>query len=296
MKKQVKKHAKKPVRKRSRSPIFLVLILVAAAGAYLWFLWNNLHPMQTDQAPSIQVPSGTLELSVAAEESDMEAAVLTGVTASDPEDGDLTGSVFVENMSKFDENGLRQVTLGVFDSHDNYASAVRYIAYTDYTAPVISLKKPLIYTWIQSKTQFADYITATSSVDGDISSQVKVLREYQKTDDDSMYVDFSVTDSTGTESTLTLKAYQIDRDITLDIELTDYLIRVPVGTVISNPEQYVESVKFEKLDITSNVMKNMEITTDYDPNTPGTYEFTYRAVSSSGDYGYTKLVVIVEGD
>lgn len=282
------------MKKHIGSKIILLFIFIILAVAYALFLWKNLHPVQTDQDPTIQVPSGVLQLSVASGADQMNAEILNGVTAKDPEDGDLSGSVFVENMSEFDDNGVRQVRLGVFDSHDNYASATRSISYVDYTPPVISLKKPLIYNWVQSKAQFAEYVTASSCVDGDISSQVSVLREYQKEGDENTYVDFSVTDSTGTESTLTLKAYQINREITLDIELSNYLIRVPRGTKISDPVDYVSAVKLENQDITEDMKKDIEVTTDYNPNTPGTYEFTYRAVTASGDYGYTKLVVIVE--
>ena len=49
----------------------------------------------------------------------------------------------------------------------------------------------------------------------------------------------------------------------------------------------------DKMDYSS--LKNqVTINTDYDPNTPGMYEFIYRVKTANDDYGLTKLVVIVE--
>ena len=44
----------------------------------------------------------------------------------------------------------------------------------------------------------------------------------------------------------------------------------------------------------SSLKNQVDINTDYDKNTPGTYEFIYRVKTSNDDYGLTKLVVIVE--
>ena len=133
-------------------------------------------------------------------------------------------------------------------------------------------------------------MSAYSCVDGDLSSQVKVIREYEQ--DKNHYVTFAVTDSTGTQSSITLKAYQTSRKQTVDINLDTYLLRVKVGTEV-NAKKHIDSVTMDDMDYSS--LKNqVDINTDYDKNTPGTYEFIYRVKTSNDDYGLTKLVVIVE--
>ncbi|WP_286696902.1 hypothetical protein, partial [Catenibacterium sp. UBA627] len=61
---------------------------------------------------------------------------------------------------------------GVFDKDDNYTTVTRQIQYKDYIAPQINLNSALVYSWISSKAQFGDYVSAYSCVDGDISSRV----------------------------------------------------------------------------------------------------------------------------
>lgn len=265
--------------------IFLVIVAL-----YFGFVYYDGHKPQDGASPVINVPSGVLKIKASDDEKKTDKAILKGVTATDKEDGDITKKVFVQNMSSFGEGNTRIVTLGVFDKDDNYTTTTRQIKYKNYTEPEITLTKALVYDWVSSKAQFGDYVKATSCVDGDISSRVKVLREY--TENDDHFVTFAVTDSTGTESKLTLKAFQSNKEQTVTINLDTYLMKVKVGTKV-NAARHIQSIMLDKMDYSS-LKSQVSINTDYDPNTPGMYEFIYRVKTANDDYGITKLVVIVE--
>lgn len=255
----------------------IFLVIVALYGGFLLY---DTHKPQTGSSPVIKVPKGTLVLDTGMDQTTTNQAILKGVKATDKEDGNITKKVFVQGMS----------TLGVFDKDDNYTKTKRKIKYKNYSAPQLYLNKALVYSKVNSKAQFADYMNAYSCVDGDLSSQVKVIREYEQ--DKNHYVTFAVTDSTGTQSSITLKAYQTSRNQTVNINLDTYLMRVKVGTEV-NAKRHIDSVTMDDMDY-SNLKNQVDINTDYDKNKPGTYEFIYRVKTSNDDYGLTKLVVIVE--
>ena len=265
----------------------IFLMIVALYGGFLLY---DTHKPQTGASPVVKVPKGTLMIDAGMDENSTTSAILDGVKASDKEDGNITKDVFIQGMSTFGEGDVRVVTLGVFDRDDNYTKVKRRIQYTNYSAPQLYLKKALVYSKVNSKAQFADYMGAYSSVDGDISSRVKVLREYEN--NKNHYVTFAINDSTGTETTLTLKAYQTSRKQSVDINLDTYLIRVKAGTEV-NAKKHISSITMDDMDYSS-LKNSVTIDTDYDKNTPGTYEFIYRVKTSNDDYGLTKLVVIVE--
>ena len=108
-------------------------------------------------------------------------------------------------------------------------------------------------------------------------------------------ITYSVTDSCGTKTTLTLKADELNKYPNIDIKLKKYLKRVKVGTTITEvaPRSNMEDI--EIMGMVDNTLKaDVEVANNYNPDVPGTYEFIYRISKANGDYGYTKLVVIVE--
>lgn len=263
-----------------------VLCVIMILGIYTLFLFFAQVLHKTGNAPVINAPSSVLQVSV----KDKDKVLLNGVTASDDEDGNLTSEVFIESISNFDDQMRRTVTYAVFDSDDNLSRTTRQIQYTDYKAPEINIKKALCYYYVTSSEQYKDYVSAKSVVDGNISSQISVEREFY--DGDNHYVTYSVTDSCGMKTSLTLKTTEQNREPNIDITLKKYLLRVKKGTTI-NPYEYIKNVNV--MGIKNDSLKSLiEIQNDYNPNEEGMYEFIYRISRSNGDYGITKLVVIVE--
>lgn len=263
-----------------------ILGLLILLGSYGIFLYLTSCDQSLGEVPEMNVPSSVLKVSV----KDKEDVLLQDVRAIDMEDGDLSHQIFIENISPFDENKRRKVTYAVFDSDDHLVKKTRQIEYTDYKEPVINLKKAICYYYVTSMNEYKDFVLAKSSVDGDLTSKVTIDKVYYE--DDQCYVTYSVIDSCGSKVSLSLKVTELRSSPNVDIELSEYLIRVPKGTAIS-PRDYIKSV--ESMGMKNNSLKQyIEIQDDYDPDHEGTYEFIYQLSRPNGDYGITKLVVIVE--
>lgn len=269
-----------------RKRVQYVIVLLIICCAYAAVLIFTQERQSSGDAPTISAPQEVLEVSV----KDDDEKLLEGLSAADEEDGDLSDSIFIESMSEFDNDNCRTVTYAVFDSDDNLSRATRRIRYSDYSAPRITLNQALCISYNNYNVQLQDYVGATSSVDGDISAKVSVNSEAQ--DGNNNYATFSVTDSCGTTSSLRLKIDQLWDEPSLTITLSDYLIYVDKGTEI-DAEDYIESVSDRGIE-DGDLIDDISIQDNYNADEEGTYEFIYRIERTSGEYGITKLVVVVQ--
>lgn len=264
-----------------------LLTICLLIGLYTLFIVGSKMYNKTDNtAPVITITDEILTVSV----KDKEKALLKGVSASDAEDGDLTSKIVIDSISEFDEENYRTVTYVVFDNNDQMAKATRRIEYSDYEAPEFSIKNPLIYYYIVDNKEFANYVSAYSTLDGDLSSSILVENDIKI--DNEKVIKYSVKDSCGTKSIFTLKVDEINDIPYVAFTLTDYLIRVRKGTEI-DPWTYIEHIEYLGMDLTDN-FENISIQNNYDPKIEGMYEFIYRYSDETGEFGITKLVVIVE--
>lgn len=74
--------------------------------------------------------------------------------------------------------------------------------------------------------------------------------------------------------------------------MSDYLIYVERGTDI-DPQDYIERVSDRGIE-DDDLIDEVTVQDDYDADKEGTYEFIYRVERASGEYGITKLVVVVQ--
>lgn len=275
---------------KSKKNIKYGFILIVLIALYIAFIVITGLLGDKGKEPEITAPSSVLEVSV----EDKEDVLLKGIKATDDEDGNISDKVFIESISAFDDNKQRTVTYAVFDSDDHLVRTTRQIKYSDYTAPVFDIDEALCYYYyLSSNEEYKNFVSAESCVDGDLSSKITVEKNYYK--DNVHYVDYSVTDSCGTKESLTLKADELNKNPNVEITLKKYLKRVKKGTTITEiaPRSNMEEIKV--MDMVDDTLKaEVEVTHNYNPDVPGTYEFIYRLSKSNGDYGYTKLVVIVE--
>ena len=275
---------------KSKKNIKYGFILIVLIALYIAFIVMTGLLGDKGKEPKITAPSSVLEVSV----EDKEDVLLKGIKATDDEDGNISDKVFIESISAFDDNIQRTVTYAVFDSDDHLVRTTRQIKYSDYTAPVFDIDEALCYYYyLSSNEEYKNFVSAESCVDGDLSSKITVEKNYYK--DNVHYVDYSVTDSCGTKESLTLKADELNKNPNVEITLKKYLKRVKKGTTITEiaPRSNMEEIKV--MDMVDDTLKaEVEVTHNYNPDVPGTYEFIYRLSKSNGDYGYTKLVVIVE--
>ena len=273
--------------KKMKKNKFLILSLILCIF-YVGIMYYNKQNNIKGEKPVITVQGKDLVTSVKAK----EKVLLDGVEATDKEDGFLTNDVFVESISPFNENKQRTITYAVFDSDDNLTRTSRNLSYTDYKQPSLTLVKPILVTYLVDKNVFKSFVKATSNVDGDISNQVIVDRVYL--DGADYYIDYSVKDSCGGSDHLKLKVDFIDNDqkTNLDIQLSNYLIEVKQGTKI-DPMDYVKDVKKRKVS-KNDLISKIEVTSNYDADQSGIYDILYEISLPNGDYGITKLSIIVK--
>ena len=157
--------------------IKFILTILLLIGLYALFLVGfKLYNKTENEAPIISIQNEILTVSV----KDKENALLQGVSASDTEDGDLTSKIVVDSISEFDEKNYRTVTYVVFDNDDQMAKATRRIKYSDYSAPVFDVESPLMFYNSSTNSEIIKYVSAYSSLDGNISSSILVENDLKQ--------------------------------------------------------------------------------------------------------------------
>lgn len=235
--------------------------------------------------PVISCPSGVLEVST----SDDEAALLSGVTASDPQDGDLTDQIIIGGISKLISKDTAKVTFMVFDSDDNMGSFVRYIRYTDYHRPQFSIVKPLAFSSTK-EVSLLERLKAHDVVDGDISSRIRVST-LASTDNSEVYdITIQVTNSVGDTAWLQLPVLvQETNPLRPVIELSDYLIYTDLDSSFE-PSAYVSGLSVAGV---AEDATKVSFDSNVDTSEVGTYRVLY-TYSAGGITGTAILTVVVQ--
>ena len=265
----------------------IVVLIICMNMIYLVFLFGiKVFGKQDNAIPVISFDKDVVTINVNADDS----VLLDGVYANDDEDGDISDMVFVYNISPFDENKQRTVTYAVFDSHDQMSTATRKIAYKNYTAPRFYSNEPLFNLSMKNSSDNS-YMKAKSCVDGDISNKVSVSKVE---DNNRIIYKYNVTDSTGTSSSLEISDEISFKSLytNIDIELSDYIVYVKKGSTL-NYKKYIKSVN-TSLGKQNELIPYIQIETNFNGNVKGQYEVKYTLNRSNGDYGLSKMIVIVK--
>ena len=158
-------------REKKRIPasviIEIILIIVVVLGFGYYFVHNYLNA--NNSMPEIVLPQGSNSFSVKATQEDL----LSGVSAYDKEDGDVTQSMIIESVSPLFDGNKRTVTYVAFDESNNVTKQERDIEYTDYKSPVFTNEKH-IFVPTGDYTEILSKLSATDVIDGDISNQIKL--------------------------------------------------------------------------------------------------------------------------
>ena len=268
---------------RALRQIILILLAVLSA-AYIATLVYQGSSTRHDP-PVISCPSGVLEVSAA----DDESVLLEGVTASDPQDGDLTDHIIIGGISKLISKDTAKVTFMVFDSDDNMGSFVRYIRYTDYHRPQFSVEKPLAFS-SSKEVSLLDRLKAYDVVDGDISGRIRVST-LASTDNSEIYdITIQVTNSVGDTAWLQLPVLvQQTNPLRPVIDLSSYLIYTEVGSSFE-PSAYVAGLTVS--DAVEDATK-VSFSSNVDTSQAGTYRVVY-TYSAAGITGTAILTVVVQ--
>lgn len=262
--------------------IILIVLLIAVSALYaLDTVSASLSG--DDIGPTISCPEEVLQISV----TDPSDALLTGVTAYDEQDGDLTGRIRILGISKFIAERTAKVTYAVFDSDNNMATCTRELYYTDYTSPVFTVTTPLIYGQ-NASIALLDRICVTDCIDGDITQSVRVSTMHGTSDPEVYTVDIQVTNSMGDTAQITLPLIQQESSLNrATVNLTTTLTYITAGSTF-DARSYLATVSTPT---GYGFLSDVEITGTVDPSTPGTYMvfYTYRDEICTG----TSILTVV---
>ncbi|WP_302629649.1 immunoglobulin-like domain-containing protein [uncultured Eubacterium sp.] len=252
-----------------------------------WYSDKN----STDSSmPEIKISEQQIEASVKDKD-----ALLKGVVAMDKKDGDITGNLVVESISKFvnKKEHICNVTYAVADSDSHVVKATRKVKFTDYKSPRFIVKKPLCIE-MGSNISVTSLIGAKDVIDGDISNKVKILSNMVSTNVSSEnVVTAQVTNSLG--DTVKLKAevaVSQSNNISPTIQLTKNIVYIKKGDKFS-AKKYIDSAKDsdgkgiskDKVKIKGSSVKT---------NKAGCYSVKYSVMDDDGNEGNAYLTVMVE--
>ena len=211
--------------------------------------------------------------------------VMDGVSASDHEDGDVTGSVVVES-SNVDTNtvGSYQVTYRVTDSQGaSSTKTITVIVNPKMEAlnevPVINAVDKILT--VGDTFDVKKDVTASDAEDGNLTDKIEVIRNEVDTGKAGTYeVTYKITDSHGASSTKTIL-------VTVNPKM-ESLNEVP--TIKAEDKTITVGDKFDvKKDVTATDKEDGDLTdkievvkNDVDTTKPGTYEVTYKVTDSKG--------------
>ncbi len=269
------------IRKNRKSSFSIFMVIVALISTVICLIYQTHYTDKT--APVITVPTSEIQCPVS-EAGDEQ--LLAGVKATDDRDGDVTSSLVIEKLGPVINNS-RTITYAAVDASNNVGRATRTMVYTNYSAPTFSMSAPLVMR--QGDTLELDKLVfANSSVDGDLSSQIKFSFDssvnVNRTGEYPVHI--SVMDSAGTTSMLDTELYVYSKEQSkIEITLTEYLVYLDVNAEF-DPMLYVE-------DVSHGYPEQIEVASDVDTGKPGTYLVRY-TITDENAAGCTQLVVIVK--
>ncbi|MBC2319896.1 immunoglobulin-like domain-containing protein [Listeria booriae] len=210
--------------------------------------------------------------------------VMAGVSASDLEDGDVTGGITV-TANDVDTNtvGTYHVTYSVTDSDGNTTTKTITVTITSNDAPTFMTSD----VYLKVGDTFNPYagITASDTEDGDLTDRIDIdSSNVDMTQPGTYAVEYSVTDSDNNTTKITRHVYVRTNDKPV-IHASDQTFKAGASF---DPFAGMSASDTEDGDITANVTITAN---DVDANQAGTYHVTY-SVTDSDANTTTKTVTI----
>ena len=273
--------------KRMKAFKIIVLIMfafVSIASAAV-FIGEKLAADKT--IPQITVEGEMIEVSLKATDEEL----LKGITAYDEKDGDLTGKIIIESISRFTEKGVSKVIYAVCDSNNNVAKATRMIRFKDYKSPIFMVVQNLCFS-LYEHIDIREAILAHDSLEGNITGQLIVTSDdYSTSIPGAFSLNVTVMNQKGDSSTITLPLIVEDRPLSVPtIELEQYLVYTQKGKTLDFKSYIVDALDVNEVSLKDKVTIESKV----DFNTPGTYNVHYYVTDSNSLRGHSVLTVIVE--
>lgn len=269
---------------RTIKQTLIILLVALLVGNIVSYFYLGLSDRSVP--PVISCPEGVLDIST----TDSSSVLLQDVTASDPQDGDLSGQVIIGGISKLISNNTAKVTYLVFDSDDNMASHVRFIRYVDYQRPMFRVEEPLVFSSTE-EVMVMPLLKATDVVDGDISDRIRTSTLEPSSNTEIYFVSIRVNNSVGDTAKLRLPVLLLDSDpMRPTITLSTSLTYLKIGDSF-DPEEYLMD-----LEVPGNpdvAPENVTISGQVDTSRADTYYIHY-TYTNNGSIGTAILTVVVQ--
>ncbi|MBC1402677.1 DUF5011 domain-containing protein [Listeria booriae] len=209
---------------------------------------------------------------------------MSGVSAADPEDGNLSSSVKITaNDVDTTKEGTYHVTYSVTDSDGNTTTKQVTVTVTSNDAPTITATDHTLKKGAKFDPMVD--VTATDAEDGNLTKDIKITANDVDTSQEGTYhVTYSVTDSDNNTTTKQITVTVTSNDAPT-IEATDHTLKK--GSKF-DPMSEVSATDKEDGDVT----KDIKITAnDVDTSQEGTYHVTY-SVTDSDENTTTKEITV----
>lgn len=258
--------------------ILFALVLVVFGYIYIgeWMDRDSSAPVITFDTDEIHVGYTSAD-----------SALLQGVSAHDEKDGDLTGKLYVESVSRFISPGVSTVTYAVCDSNNHVTTAERLVVYDGYESPKFALSQNLIYR-TGATIRVRDRLTVSDVLEGDLSQKIVLGTTDMNTSREGTYhITAKVTSSKGDEVELELPVVIENGTAGApEILLTEYLVYLDVGQTL-DAMQYVLNVS-EEMSIS-----DVQVEGAQQFNAPGVYMVDYYLTDEYNRTGHQVLIVVV---
>ena len=262
--------------------VALMIAACLALGGFTFFMLTT----EDRKAPEIQIQ----DVDITYVNGSDYAELLTGVTATDNREGDVTQNLIVEGVYPNDDGITANVVYVVKDEKNNIAKASRKVKYQADPASAVAGEEA--NTDEQANTPSQDEVSVDAGND--------VVEKTEKDND----AENNLPQAAGTEDSEKpdVSTETDDEDDTEDsvspgspvIKLKQSTVTIKRGQSV-NRVSYVESITDDK-DDKNTLWKQIQIKGDtFDSSTSGTYEQIYYVVDSDGNKSNeAKLTIVVE--
>ncbi len=220
--------------------------------------------------------------------------LLAGVTAADDKDGDVSASLTVESVYEVDDTHV-VVTYTAKDSSNNITKQKHEMELD----PSSVRKDSEDTSAFGEKTDEAD-AAATTGVDPeqpeDSENTTDASDNSQESDTESSVDEITPTPTPEVDEATAEKEKQTAEADAMPaqsprIYLSDYLIKVPVGTSV-DLLSYVSEIKDDSDDVYA-LWRKVQITGEVNSAVPGTYKCTYYVIDSQNNISNNAVLTVV---
>jgi hypothetical protein len=215
-----------------------------------------------------------------------------GAAATDVGDGDLSEAIKVSGEVDSNKPGSYELRFDVKDSAGNEAVTVtRAVVVVDTTSPVITLVGEAIVT-VEVGSDYEDPgATAKDSIDGDLTSQIKVTGKVDVQKVGEYQLKYNVEDASGNAAKELVRNVLVGDTGRPVISLNgDPEITIEAGDVYNDQSAVATDVG------DGDLSGAVQVTGEVDSNKPGNYELKYDVKDSAGNEAVTvtRTVIVVD--